>query len=90
MSAPAGGRANRTVRANRNATLLSTTSDEAARSLLPGLLTITLASSPIVLGVVEGLSGAATASPGSVVVHSARNPGAAPGSPPSATRRWPR
>jgi MFS family permease len=59
MSAPAGGRANRTVRANRNATLLSTTSDEAARSLLPGLLTITLASSPIVLGVVEGLAGAA-------------------------------
>jgi MFS family permease len=59
MSAPAVAPPDRTVRTSRTATLLSTASDEAATSLLPGLLTITLATSPIVLGIVEGLASAA-------------------------------
>jgi hypothetical protein len=59
MSAPAVAPPDRTVRSSRTATLLSTASDEAATSLMPGLLTVTLASSPIVLGVVEGLASAA-------------------------------
>jgi MFS family permease len=59
MSAPAVAPAARTVRAGRTATLLSTASDEAATALLPGLLTITLGTSPIVLGIVEGLASAA-------------------------------
>ena len=42
----------------RTATLLSSASDEATTSLLPGLLSITLSASPLVLGVVEGVAGA--------------------------------
>jgi MFS family permease len=42
----------------RTATLLSSASDEAATSLLPGLLSITLSASPVVLGAVEGVAGA--------------------------------
>jgi hypothetical protein len=59
MSAPAAAPPDRSVRSSRTATLLSTASDEAATALLPGLLTITLATSPIVLGIVEGLASAA-------------------------------
>jgi MFS family permease len=59
MSAPAAAPPDRTVRTSRTATLLSTASDEAATSLMPGLLTITLATSPIVLGIVEGVASAA-------------------------------
>lgn len=59
MSAPAPTDRDRAVRTGRTATLLSTASDEAATALLPGLLTFTLAASPIVLGLVEGLASAA-------------------------------
>ena len=45
--------------AGRSATLLSTASDEASTSLLPALLSVTLGSSPIALGLVEGLASAA-------------------------------
>jgi MFS family permease len=49
----------RRTRVGRTATLLSTASDEAATSLLPALLSVTLGSSPVALGLVEGLSSAA-------------------------------
>lgn len=49
----------RTGDAGRAASLLSSASDEAATSLLPGLLSITLSSSPVVLGVIEGVAAAA-------------------------------
>ena len=45
--------------AGRSATLLSTASDEASTSLLPALLSVTLGSSPIALGLVDGLASAA-------------------------------
>ena len=78
------------ARANRNAALLSTTSDEAARSDVVDLLTITLASSPIVLGVVEGLAGAADGIARIGGAALSEDPAVASGSPPSAARRWPR
>ena len=46
-------------RAGRTATLLSTSSDEAATSLLPAFLSGTLGASPIALGVIEGLASGA-------------------------------
>jgi MFS family permease len=46
------------ARAGRVGTLLSTASDEAATSLLPGLLTVTLGASPVALGIIEGLASA--------------------------------
>jgi MFS family permease len=48
----------RPARAGRTATLLSTASDEAATSLLPALLSGTLAASPVALGIIEGLASA--------------------------------
>src|SRR3954453_12476967 len=47
------------ARAGRTATLLFTASDEPATSLMPALLTATLAASPVALGLVEGLASGA-------------------------------
>jgi MFS family permease len=57
--APQPPPARRGRRAGRTATLLSTSSDEAATSLLPAFLSSTLGASPIALGVIEGLASAA-------------------------------